>query len=485
MVIYMKMMKRVYLSIFRNLKRSGLIVLTSFFLGMFIFLSFHANQIINLIEKTVKSKLSPIVLIEESGKGLNDYEFTGDSFIMHYTDEERNEFHDVVESYRDDERVSASENYYRVMKQTDIITNYSSDTFRNWNWSLLGISSTSDIVDRQIKDTEELRGRYFSEEEIEEGKNVIIVFSDPLGIYSPHVELGDVITYTFYNLDGSDPFTLDFEVIGIFDMMKHTETIQGVENEYLDPMNFTYHHELGASICSYAYIPYNSLINISEMMEEQELRRQMNLPEDYARTQKDERIGKIDYIDSYYQLGSVDDLESFIEDLEKSLKDYPDIEISSSMSSYLDVKNATTNLKKLSMIVMAVSLISSFIILSLIIYIYVRNRKNEVGLYLALGEKKSTLIVQTVVEVLLVCLIGFGASFIVGRATSDIITNQLIRSEEAFEAYDEEVMQEVKRGDTMNQYMVIVSMMELGVLVVSSTYPIYRMMKSDPKESLM
>ncbi|MBQ3420749.1 MAG: FtsX-like permease family protein, partial [Romboutsia sp.] len=68
-------------------------------------------------------------------------------------------------------------------------------------------------------------------------------------------------------------------------------------------------------------------------------------------------------------------------------------------------------------------------ILTLIIMLSIRDRNQEIGILLSLGEKKNKIIAQFAVEILLILTLSLGASSLLGNGTSNIITNQLLASE--------------------------------------------------------
>jgi len=68
------------------------------------------------------------------------------------------------------------------------------------------------------------------------------------------------------------------------------------------------------------------------------------------------------------------------------------------------------------------------IILSLLITLFLRDRKHEIGIYLALGEKKGKIITQILTEVLSVSIIGITLSLFAGNIISDGISQQMIHN---------------------------------------------------------
>jgi len=73
---------------------------------------------------------------------------------------------------------------------------------------------------------------------------------------------------------------------------------------------------------------------------------------------------------------------------------------------------------------------ATLIILTLIILLYTRDRKHEIGVYLALGEKKVKILLQILFEVLGITTIGIIVSIFIGNIVSHQVSDFLLR--EAF-----------------------------------------------------
>jgi len=80
------------------------------------------------------------------------------------------------------------------------------------------------------------------------------------------------------------------------------------------------------------------------------------------------------------------------------------------------------------MIVYLVSIAGS-IILGLIIMLTIKERRKELGILLAIGEKKRKLIGQLLVEVLCIAVLAFGISIITGKTVSQKMGDSLLQQE--------------------------------------------------------
>jgi len=73
--------------------------------------------------------------------------------------------------------------------------------------------------------------------------------------------------------------------------------------------------------------------------------------------------------------------------------------------------------------------ITGSIILALIIMLTIKERRKELGILLAIGEKKRKLIGQLLVEVLCIAILAFGIATITGETVSQKMGDSLLQQE--------------------------------------------------------
>ena len=152
---------------------------------------------------------------------------------------------------------------------------------------------------------------------------------------------------------------------------------------------------------------------------------------------------------------------------------------------------------------------ASVLILSLLITLFLKDRRHEIGIYLALGEKKLKIILQVLFEVLATALIGITAAIFVGNIISANISREMIRTELARPASDEdpwgwrdpwisgiadlgfggnlshEEMIEVFDTSLNANAIVLLYVVGLGTVAVSTLIPIVYVVKLKPKKVLL
>ena len=75
------------------------------------------------------------------------------------------------------------------------------------------------------------------------------------------------------------------------------------------------------------------------------------------------------------------------------------------------------------------SLVATILILCLLITLFLHDRRNEIGIYLALGEKRAKIMLQILSEVVLTAFIGIIIALFIGNIISQEISHELVRTE--------------------------------------------------------
>ncbi len=114
-----------------------------------------------------------------------------------------------------------------------------------------------------------------------------------------------------------------------------------------------------------------------------------------------------------YQLKSIDDLDKFKADT-KPLLPKP-FAILASTDEFDKIAGQFNKLSKIAKAVIIAAISLSIILILLVILLFMRDRKRELGIYLSLGDKKSTIILQIMVEVLTVAIVALVISLVSGK----------------------------------------------------------------------
>ncbi|MCL1788877.1 MAG: ABC transporter permease [Oscillospiraceae bacterium] len=142
-------------------------------------------------------------------------------------------------------------------------------------------------------------------------------------------------------------------------------------------------------------------------------------PDDYAGLDEPQ-----EYLQPIFAFQNNEGLNQFADTIEEMFGEYYWI-----IDNELDYDGIVTPLKNMSLlanIILYEGIGASLIILSLLVTLFLRDRRGEIGTYLALGERKRRIVAQVLVEVMLVSVIGITASLFTGNALSSQLSNSMI-----------------------------------------------------------
>ena len=140
------------------------------------------------------------------------------------------------------------------------------------------------------------------------------------------------------------------------------------------------------------------------------------------------------------------------------------------------------------------------LIIGLISLLFLRERKHEMGIYLALGERKMNIALQILIETIAVSLIAVCISIFTGNLVAKNISNKMLENQisESYnkndQYYDEYgYLLNVDKSDIMANYNVkldavtiaVIFAISIGSITVSTLIPIYYTLKINPKKILM
>ncbi|MCL2403654.1 MAG: ABC transporter permease [Coriobacteriia bacterium] len=97
--------------------------------------------------------------------------------------------------------------------------------------------------------------------------------------------------------------------------------------------------------------------------------------------------------------------------------------------SFADVASSMESIGSLANIILYIAAGASILILSLLITLFLRERKKEIGIYLALGEKRGKVIAQMMLEVLAVALIAIALALFAGNLLAGGISETMLRND--------------------------------------------------------
>jgi putative ABC transport system permease protein len=206
-----------------------------------------------------------------------------------------------------------------------------------------------------------------------------------------------------------------------------------------------------------------------------------------------------------YVLNSVDDLASFEEAAEAALPEY--YTVLSADSQFEQIAGPMKSIQRIVTITLIASVIAALVIVSLVVVLFLRDRRKEFGIYLSLGVRKPAIIGQVLIEVLVVALVALGIALVTGNLISgglsqELVENQLIAAQQ--DPYGSVsisytggtagmMMGNLSLDDIIDNYKVGISLpyiltflgLGVGVTVLSCIVPLLYVLRLKPKKILM
>ncbi|MDZ5472889.1 ABC transporter permease [Bacillus sp. 31A1R] len=251
--------------------------------------------------------------------------------------------------------------------------------------SLQGVSFTDSTAEFMNHTSSMIEGEPITSED--KGSHVAII--EQTLAEENELKVGDSITVTNPR---DDSITLDLMIKGIYQT-----TATGSDQA----MNFT------------AMIPYNKIY----------------VPYTASVLVKgSEYEGTID--SAVYYIEDPANMESFITQAKKETNiDFETFKLHASDQLYQQMVGPIENVANFSNNIVYLVSIAGAIILALIVMMTIRERKYEMGVLLALGERRWKLVGQFIVEILLVASLSLGIATISGKAVANQVSKQLLNQE--------------------------------------------------------
>ena len=202
-----------------------------------------------------------------------------------------------------------------------------------------------------------------------------------------------------------------------------------------------------------------------------------------------------------YYLTNKDDLNNFKnENMAKLPRGFTFADNSKNLTS---LEAPIQNMEDIANTIVYASIIVSIVVIGLIIILFVKERKQEMGIYLALGERKKNIALQILFETLIVAFIGISISIFTGNMiakniSSKIVENQLVEgSNNQKSAYGDDIPKiseiipeeqelEIECNVTLDiETIIYIYVIALSSITLSTIIPISYTLKLNPRKILM
>ncbi|GAE29638.1 ABC transporter permease [Alkalihalobacillus hemicellulosilyticus] len=482
----MNFFKRGLLSITRKKGKSLILLAIIFILGNLIAGGISIQQATNNVEQTIKERLGTSATLQPDHEAINqmseeewmDFEYPTVSL-------------DLIQQVGQLSYVKYYDYSISTYLGSDSLDSYQGDTDmyegHGMEFRLKG-TNYAPVMDFEEGDAQLVDGRVFNDEEVTNGAPVAII-SKNLAEHN-QVTVGDTIVlkniiFDYESGDEEEYASRDtaLEVIGLFEPLSSVEEGED-SNQDRGMWDF-----MDMEAQNTVYVP-NGVVG-----EEFEFQIEKNIelyPED-AMFYED---GFDSYYTPRYVLHSVDDVEAFSEEVQPLLPDM--YLVRSAVDQYDNIAGPIQSMSKQSNYVLIASIIASVLIIGLVVLLFLRDRKRELGIYLSLGESRGRVLGQVLIEVMLIALIGIALSLFSGNLLASSVSDTLIANDEQSQGFDDfyyydEFETNVSSNDVLDSYEVqlsttyIVWFLVVGLLTVllSTVIPLLYIVRLNPKKILM
>lgn len=422
----MNHLKRAWLSVTRRKGKTLILLIVIFILGNIIAGAFSISQASGRVEKSIKEKLGAIATptldweaIDEAAleaeKNGTEFEWNFDSIPLDELKEVANLPQVKTFDYGLDYYLESSV-YIQVMGEGMGIMPRDGEVQSSY-FSLTGVSRP----DFELLSSDKIAitsGAVFTQADIDAANDVALVsekFAAANGL-----AVGDVLDFKMeaiqYSEQGEElkrdsvPYSL--KIVGIFKpkMFEGKEDDDGSQSWMENVYDNTF------------YVTTPSLFNAA--LAHMELEYSLNsesFGEFNPKSSLEQRIV------ASYILNTPEDIATFTGDAAPYLPEFYKFDISS--DRYEQIAAPITSLDKLSKITLYVAVGASVMILSLVIVLFLRDRKHELGIYLSLGDKRNKVVSQIVMEVLMIAFLAFTLSIFSGNMIAKSLSKSLVNVE--------------------------------------------------------
>ncbi|MCA5012244.1 MULTISPECIES: ABC transporter permease [unclassified Enterococcus] len=369
--------------------------------------------------------------------------------------------------------------------------------------NMLNLKGTNllEPLDFKDKNVNLVEGRTFKQDEINNGKDVAIISKKVAEENGFNV--GDKVVLDSSIIDhkadgsteevGSQDHPV--EIIGIFEpasvekKKSDDKEKQGINEQFLETEQF-----------NTVYMPNDAVKAISkvEFDKGKEL-----LPDRYKNTDGSEATFEDTIqITPTYNLKSPEDVEAFKEEAKASIPE--GYKLNASTDQYDQVGGTVKKMSQISGYVVVLAIGATLLIISLVVILFLRDRKHELGIYLSLGESRMKVMQQILIELLLISLVAMCLSLVTGNFLGKMVSESLVASDAFSQTESTSTNGMMMMGGTTNMpnltseevtgayevrfsfsYIITFLIAGLSTVLFSAVLPLTYVLRLNPKKIMM
>lgn len=335
-------------------------------------------------------------------------------------------------------------------------------------------------------------GRVFTQDEVNNGSSVAIISKKLAERNNLHV--GDTFTLdnVVYDYDYetgeeeiADSRDVVLEIIGVFESLLLNEDL-GENNDQgmIDWLDIDYQNTI--------YVP-NKVVSAENFFQ---IEYYMKDDPEYAEMVEEEGTN-FDYYEPVFVLNSHEDIEAFEQEANPLLPQL--YHVVSSGDHYDNIAGPVESMSNLSKYVLIAAIFATVLITGLVVLLFLRDRKHELGIYLSLGEQRGRVIGQILIEVMVVAFVGITLSLFSGNFLASQVSDTLIEADTQ-SGYDDmgyyyggSIHSDLTTDDVIASYEVTLDAnyvlifygVGLATILISTLIPLVYIVRLNPKKILM
>lgn len=327
-------------------------------------------------------------------------------------------------------------------------------------------------------------GRTFTDDEVKSGKNVVLISKELAE--SNQLSVGDTAHFTSFVMnyetnEVAEKIDYPMEVIGIY----QTKPKSGEKEE--NKQSFEAYQD--QQLLNQVYLP-NKVVETVRLAEAETMA--VDIPEDELKASAS--IGE-----PLYVLKNPEDLEKFKQEAQAYLPKHYVVKATS--DAFDRIAAPVKSMSKLAGYVLVVAVLATVVIITLVVLLFLRDRKHELGIYLSLGEAKRKVVLQTLAEVLMIAMVAVSLSVFSGNLMAKGVSSTLLQHQinnhqdnggTVFYGIDE-LNTNTTLDDVVEQYQVsltpsyiaVMYGIGLGTVLVATIVPMTYIVRLNPKRIMM
>lgn len=361
-------------------------------------------------------------------------------------------------------------------------------------------------------------GRLMTQDELDNGASVAMVstlfaevnnlqigstFILESNVYNTELMMSEGISTPFHYWHVND-FVLaqqiaEFEVVGIFDV---NEAMLHIDNETIYLMS----HEI-TDLYNQVYTPHRFLEELERSLFSYRQQDQLAMAEESGYMVDTGTIEENPLeLHATFVLYDSREYNAFYEAASNILPD--GWQVADTSGAFAPIRNSMDTMLWISQLIYVGALVSTVIILSLVITLFLRDRKYEIGIYRTLGERKDKIISQILIEILTISIVAMIFALLAGHVFSSLISRQMLEQnlirqeqEEPFIGFSEQIPRELflfdpgpmSVSEMMDAYNIsldgwsILVFFGTGIVVIllSTVIPLIYVLRLEPKKILL